>query len=469
MNKKAPRTSKQRSFKHRLLAFSSKLGIIFIASFLIFYWLTHNTFKQNELLKQTSRVTNNFIKSWESKLPPALNELFYTELKPTQQEELLNYKLTMVSKSLDQYFKNLLLKTQEQIANDYLLTFFQSNRNYYNQYKVKRDLQKHLEQNRDLLEFSIYKLDGSRVVSLKHKNIPDYYISSKILGQVKSKKNLLLKHKNSANLVLLSSVTYHDEQVLVISQTINPVFFTRILSYLEASKELFYLKDSDDFIIVDNYDAKSFYAIQKSKPTATSDHRFISLYETFVGLHEKTIKIDLDKVEYSLGMVVERNNIWGNIFSVITLVFIIFISKVAIDAIYRGLHSLFSLSQRVNQRVNQQLQRRHAPIKNHAKQAVADTLALVPQVPIASIASDVPLNPFTAKFPASDHKHLAAAEDPLPPFIPPKPGEVSSSEHSFATTTPASPLHSAKHSIEDPLPPFIPPKPGEVSDPPSYF
>ncbi|BBM88371.1 hypothetical protein COTS27_00050 [Spirochaetota bacterium] len=330
-------------YKNKWILFGIKLVCIFAASFLIFFWLTHSTFKENHWLSQISRITLNSIKTWESKLPPAIMEILYPNIKPSNQEELLDYKLTMVSKSLDQYFKNLLIKTQDQVANSTLLALIQHNNNYYNYYKTKRDMQKHLEQNRDVLEFSIYNTDSSRIVSLKHKNIPDYYLSKELLGKVTEKNNLLLKHKNSANLVLLSSVTHQNKPVFVISQTINPVFFTRILNYLEASKELFYLKDSEDFIIIDNYDAATYHKNKKlahsSKDTATKttagDHNFIGLYETFVNLHEKNIKLDFDNVEYSLGMVVERNNIWGNIFSVFTLVFIIFISKVAIDGVFK--------------------------------------------------------------------------------------------------------------------------------------
>ncbi len=307
-------------------------------AFVMYFFFSHTEFKDYVWLEKISQANDNFRVMWADKVPDSLKTWFSPKVKETTEEKLSQYKLTILSKNIDLYFKNLLIETQEQIANENLLNFIKNSNNYYNYYKIKRDLQKYLEHNADVLEFSLYNKLGSKLISLKYKNISDYLIGENIVKHVEKKNNVLLKHKNSKNLVLVSAVKNNGSVVMFATQTINPVFFTRILDRLEISDQLFYLKDSDDFVVLDNFE---YIEYQKTIEDVNEKNKLAEgFYKSLVQLKEKSITIDFDNIQYSLGTVVERNNIWGNVISLLSFLIILYIAQLIMRWLFSACKSI---------------------------------------------------------------------------------------------------------------------------------
>ncbi len=296
-----------------------KVFLSLVFTLLFFVFITRSYSGEGTYKNSFSKIISNF--GGELKGFPVVKEVgnwFYPKFNESQTSSFIRYKLVVVLKYLDNYFKDILTDTQEKILDNNIQNLKKTtvNVSYYN--KFKENLKKYLVDNKDILEISLYEEDGEKLIGVKYKKINGYKITKELIEQLKVKNNLLLKHQNSSNLILLSMVKFEGKPFIIVSQTIHQNFFSRILDELEVSDNLFYFKDSKDFVILDNYRA---YSYKEEKKEKNASYGF---YKTFVQAKDVNLKINLSSVDYSLGVVVNKNSFWGNVLA--SMVLLLFFS-----------------------------------------------------------------------------------------------------------------------------------------------
>ena len=255
-----------------------------------------------------------------------------------ERESLTEYKLTILSKSLDQYFLALLQETEElmQQANFYQVVL--SKGKWGSWKSVQNILSGYLKKNVDVLEFGVYSDLGEKVVGVKYQDVPDYELSEVIRKGIIKNKNVLIRHKQNKNLILLSSVTVKGKAAFFITQTLHPVFFSRILEYLEISEELFYVKNGDT-VMIDNGDVIA-WAKENVSEEQKKKSVFAGFYEALTKSNEKLVKLNTSTVDYRLGTVMERNNAWGNLF-ILGVISLFFAVNFLFYCLVSGVFSIF--------------------------------------------------------------------------------------------------------------------------------
>ncbi len=292
---------------------------------LFFLFITRAATQDEGYKNYFSKILTNF--GNEFKRTPLIKDVvewFNPTVSENSEDSFVKYKLLVVLKYLDNYFETILKNTQDQILDNNIENLKKTaiDISYYENFK--KNLKNYLTNNKDLLEITFYKEDGEKLIGVKYKKVGGYKVNKELIAKLNKNNNLLLKHQNSSNLILLSLVKDKDKPFLIISQTIDKNFFSRILDELEVADNLFYFKDSDNFVILDNYGA---YAYQENKKDSNS----YDFYKTFVKAEDVNLSINLSNVDYSLGVVVERNNFWGNVMAVLFLVVFFGLSFLFID------------------------------------------------------------------------------------------------------------------------------------------
>ena len=302
-----------------------KVAMSLFLTLLFFLFITRASSEDEGYRNYFSKIITNFGKEFQkTPLVKDVMEWFNPTINENTEDSFIRYKLVVVLKYLDNYFKSILEDTQEKILDDNIQNLKKATISFSYYENFKKNLKDYLIDNKDLLEITFYGETGEKLIGVKYKNISGYKMTKALIDKLKKHNNLLLKHQNSSHLILLSLVKDKDKPFLIISQTIEQNFFSRILDELEVADNLFYFKDSNNFVILDNYGA---YAYKENKKESGS----YDFYKTFVKAEDVNLSINLNSVEYSLGVVVDRNNFWGNVMAVLFLIIFFGLSFLFLD------------------------------------------------------------------------------------------------------------------------------------------
>lgn len=297
--------------------------MVFFMTFAFLFYFTHNSFRQETFAHVLGSLVKNFVHQIQDNSVLRGTLALFDYRVTGKREELTEYKLTILSKSLDQYFVALLHQTEDLVRQKRFSQILLSKGKWGSWNDAQNILANYLKKNVDVLEFGVYSKAGEKVVGVKYQDIPEYELSEAMRENVSSKKNVLIRHKQSKNLILLSSVSVQGKVAFFITQTLHPVFFSRILKHLEINKELFYVKNGD-MIMVDNGDVVA-WAQKKASREQKERSVFAGFYDVLTKSNETLIQLNTKFVDYRLGTVLERNNVWGNLFvlSLIALFFVV--------------------------------------------------------------------------------------------------------------------------------------------------
>lgn len=236
-------------------------------------------------------------------------------------EDMVDYKLQLVSKGLKTYFQNFLEGTNQFLLKDTLKYSFSSNFKTSSE-AIKGHFKDYMQNNKDILEVSFFNPRGVKILGVKYSQVKEYSLSPFLVDILKHKDNALIRGASNGEIVLVSSVKDKNGNLQgFISQTLNPSFFVKILDFLNVGHEnLFYMKTTSDSVVVDNFKA---YSFAREKEDA---NYLFQAYKELRFSKEKTVQVNTDGVEYSVGMIVDKNSLFGNILSFVFLIFIVYIS-----------------------------------------------------------------------------------------------------------------------------------------------
>lgn len=303
------------------------------------FYFNHNKFDQDSPLELFSNLTQGFVRHFKE-VPVVTQTLDLFDYQVTgQEEEFTEYKLTVVSKSLGQYFSLLLEETQELLHRKNISQIVLSGGKWGSWEGTKGVLQGYLARHVDVMEFSVYSDSGEKVIGAKYQSIPNYELSVDVRRKAIQGKNILFRHKQSRNLILLSSIVVEGSPAFFVTQTLHPVFFSRILDYLEIDKELFYIK-SGSSVMIDNSNAVK-WSENLTNAQGKTKSSLAGFYSKLVSSEERVIELNTDTIDYRLGTVVKRNNAWGNMFVLILISLFFVINFYFLSVLF---HFIFSLS-----------------------------------------------------------------------------------------------------------------------------
>lgn len=309
--------------KNRFLRNSLTFFVVFLMTVGLLFYFNHSKFKENSPVELLGDLTRGFVRYFKE-MPLIVETLDLFDYKVTgHEEEFTEYKLTVVSKSIAQYFSLLLEETQELLHRKNISQVVLSGGKWGSWEGTKDVLQGYLSRHIDVLEFSVYSDSGEKVIGAKYQSIPNYELGVDVRRKAIQGKNILFRHKQSRNLILLSSIVVEGQPAFFVTQTLHPVFFSRILDYLEIDEELFYIK-SGSSVMIDNSNAvkwtENLEAVQTKGKSSLA-----GFYSKLVYSEERVIELNTDVIDYRLGTVVKRNNTWGNLFvlGLISLFFVI--------------------------------------------------------------------------------------------------------------------------------------------------
>lgn len=265
-----------------------------------------------------------------------------SNIKVNTQEKMTTYKLELLGKSLNNYFKSLLEETDELISHYNVYQLLRGNSYEPDKPNIKNYFKKYIRNNLDILEVSLYKSDGEKLSSVKYKNIPGYTISKKIIEKLQLQDNIFIKNSVNQNLVLISAIKDRSvpkssdessEIIGIISQTINPVFFIKILDFLNINDELFYIKSPDDEYIVDNYSA---YQFIQNKGLSFPYLFYQKLSQT----KESKLTLNVNEVNFAIGVIVRENNMAGNFVAFICFLLLFYLGFVLVQFAWKHIRLL---------------------------------------------------------------------------------------------------------------------------------
>ena len=292
-----------------------------IVSFLMLFYLSKNTFKKGSVPEALSLLIKNLLNDFAS-LPVVEDVLATFDASvSTEDEKMATYQLMIVSKNVHYYFANLLEDTQRALHHqDFGAAVSAENSVARGSLigRAKLVMARHLEEHSDLLGFVIYNEDGKKLFGLKYKNIPNYNYTEKLKKEVEKRSNLLLRHTDSENLVLISKVEMNQKKTFYVTQTLHPLFFTRILEQLEVADKLFYIKNESD-ILLDNFGGANYATYEKTKEMNVAG----KFYQALIEKKDKSISIKQDNVSLLVGMEVTQNNFLGDTFAILFLALIV--------------------------------------------------------------------------------------------------------------------------------------------------
>lgn len=289
--------------------FFANLFVSLTFSLLIFFLFIRLKSTENSFTDYFSKILTNFQVNFEQTVyTEHILNWFNPNLKAGEQEEYRKYKLSILAKTINIFFKNILVDVQNNVVNGGLKNFIE-NKSPKDLEGLKVGITKHLRNNPDIREVSTYDLNGNKIFGIKFKDSPSYNFNQEIIKELIQNKNLLLKRGEDKNLILLSTIEDSSKKpFLILSQSIHKDFFNRILKHLEINNDIFYIKDSNNFVLFDNNN------IQNSDKTVPSQISY-KVYNSLTQPEEKNLKINLNNISYSLGTIVKKNNIWGNLFA----------------------------------------------------------------------------------------------------------------------------------------------------------
>ncbi|HMB00588.1 MAG TPA: hypothetical protein VKS21_06340 [Spirochaetota bacterium] len=317
------------------LNFITKSIIILITVCGIFLFVGQTKFNKNSYVKYFYRIVANFINSSTE----TINSWFIVDssnIKINNKEKHSKYKLRLVAKSLDNYFQNLMLNSEKTVSS-YQIEALLSGKSYnVNQKDIQKRLKHHLYKNKDILEISIYNIKGDKLSSMRYRNIPAYKLNQSIIPKLKKKDNLLVKDSTTGNMIIVSAIKRRNALTGFITQTLNPVFFTKILDFLDIKENLFYIKNYRDELVLDNYNAYQY--INNKKHSVP-----FMLYNKLTSSSSKNIKLNIDNVNYALGMIIEDNNMAGNLLAVFFIFIIVYMAILLINIGWKNIAQLIFL------------------------------------------------------------------------------------------------------------------------------
>ncbi len=252
-----------------------------------------------------------FVKNWFHVNP--------SHIKVNQEEKIIQYKLRILCKGLNNYFANFTKNTENILNNSEITDFLIQNSYSKKKDKINSLLKTYLINNKDLLEISLFKTDGKKLSTVKYHNIQEYILHPNILKTLENKDNLLIKSKSKKHLIVISKVKKNNQTTILISQTLDNSFFTKILDYLEINQDLFYLKNTNNEMIIDNYEA---YEFIRNKQYSIP----FLLYQKLTSVSNQSIKLKIKNTEYTLGAIIEKNNSLGNLLAILSLFFFFYLA-----------------------------------------------------------------------------------------------------------------------------------------------
>lgn len=293
-------------------------------SLLVFFLFIRLKTTENTTGNYFSKVLSNFQQNFEDSLySKSIKKWFNPELKSDSQEQLNTFKLTILAKTINTYFNTLLVDTQNNIVTDNLHSFI-SEKTTPSLKQLKKEISQHILNNPELREVSTYDLEGNKIFGIKFKNTPNYVFSKDVMNDLIKSKNLLLKQGQDNNLILLSLIEDKEKKpFMIVSQSIHHSFFDRVLKHLGIADNVFYLKDSENFVLFDN---------QGSTQSAPIESGFsYRVFKTLTQAEESNLKVNLNDVSYSIGTIVQKNNVWGNVAALVFFLFIFVVLFFFID------------------------------------------------------------------------------------------------------------------------------------------
>ena len=252
-----------------------------------------------------------FIKDWFHVNP--------SNIKVNQEEKMIQYKLRILCKGLNNYFANFTKNTENILNNSNITDFLNQNSHSKKKNEINSLLKTYLINHKDLLEVSLFKTDGKKLATVKYQNIQEYLLHPNILKTLENKNSLLIKSKSKKHLIVISKVKENNQTTIFISQTLDNSFFTKILDYLEINQDLFYLKNINNEVIVDNYEA---YEFIRNKQYSIP----FLLYQKLTSVSNQSIKLKIKNTEYTLGAIIEKNNSLGNLLAILSLFFFFYLA-----------------------------------------------------------------------------------------------------------------------------------------------
>ena len=248
----------------------------------------------------------------------------------SKQEELTSYKLQILSKSLNNYFQSLLADTQDLISTSSISDILhESDGHNADTVKIKSLLKKYLKNNLDIAEVSLYSSKGEKLTSVKYRSVKNYLISKKLIDRLHRQDNVLVKNGANKQLVLISAIRNNKTLMGVVTQTLNPVFFTKILDFLNINDNLFYIKNPDNELVIDNYSAYAY--LNESKMSFP-----YLFYRKLTKSRESMLSLNIDNVNYAIGVIIDENNLLGNMLAFLFFIAVIYIGIFFVSIMWKN-------------------------------------------------------------------------------------------------------------------------------------
>lgn len=278
------------------------------------------------------KIVANFMGDTVQTGPVALVKAWFApnngSLSLSREEEMTQYQLRLVGRSLDNFFRSLLEQTQALVDRAPVLASLTGDRGYDPHIEVKEGMRNYLADNLDVMEISLWSVDGQKQAGVRYKQAQEYALAPQVLARLDQKDNILLKHSASANLVLVSAVRHKGKVVGAVSQTLNPVFFTKILDFLGVNQKIFYLRNREGDLVVDNYGAFQ-HAVKKMEGGS------FTFYRKFTTAKESNLTLKIDNVDFDLGVILEKNTVAGNLLALLALLACVYLALLAVQILVK--------------------------------------------------------------------------------------------------------------------------------------
>ena len=314
------------------------LIIMITFGFILFF--SQPKFQSNDNNIENPSILNSFFNSFHSSFPARFVKGWFnidsSEIKMTVQEKVIENNLISLKRHINLYFESLLKETQKFINTPIIYNIVQ-NKKSYNGSTIQVVLEDYLRNNLDLIEvglFSVTENGIQKIFRTKYKQIKSYQISDKIIQKLSFKNNILIKNSLNNQLVLVSAIKKNQELTGFITQTINTIFFTKILDFLGLNKNLFFLKTQEGNVIVDNYKTYKYYKDSDQKNTLSLFYK--PLFEK--KMQESVIKID--NINYRVGTIIKKNNMLGNTIAILLLCLLLYFAIVITTFFIKNISSI---------------------------------------------------------------------------------------------------------------------------------
>ena len=312
----------------KTLSFLLKATFTLLITISIYLFFSQEGLRGNHDSKSYSKVLNYFVENITHKgfigWIKNLGNADASKVSVHREEQVIRYKLKMLSKSLNSYFLNLSQGTEFFVNENALARFILKKSYTHEKQALSALLKKYLKDNKELLEISLFNKIGEKVSSIKYKHVADYSLDAGLLKSVENQRSTLIRNKINGNLVVLSKIEAQDGNLIgYIAQTISATFFTKLLDHLEINQNLFYLKNSHNEIIVDNY--KTYELIKKDQYNMSK-----FFYKKLTKLYTNNININVQDTRYSLGVIIEKKNAFGNLVAILSLLAMLYCSMMIV-------------------------------------------------------------------------------------------------------------------------------------------